>query len=234
MNRSVVLLKSSGLFARRLHTWPCHMVLAIEETCSAVRWATFENRTGWKSTWIYDYMVFGSQSEVWFSGTAQQRTLIPNRIAGETSFYVDIHDIFKNTKQLLAHREQCMVYILSFHWYILWVNDPDTLIPMVATPISPLHSVPAQTLCDSKLLKAYRVELHSKNWRDCSLSQQKLPIEIHVKLSWRSRWVQHAARPQQKDTWPRPIWLTACWGMWDNIAGGATGAARAAWRQIFL
>ena len=24
-----------------------------------------------------------------------------------------------------------------------------------------------------------------------------------------------------------------CWGMWDNIAGGATGAARAAWRQIF-
>ena len=109
--------KSSGLFARRLHTWPCHMVLAIEETCSAVRWDTqslclvngvLKIELDWHlREYVIIYMVVGSPSAVWFSGTLRQRTVIPNRI----------------TKKLLSHREKCMVYLLSFS-YILWVNVP--------------------------------------------------------------------------------------------------------------
>lgn len=52
--------------------------------------------------YVCDYMVVGSPPAVWFSGTSQQRTVIPNRIASEPPFYVDIQDIFKNTKKLLG------------------------------------------------------------------------------------------------------------------------------------
>lgn len=132
MNRSVVLRKSSALFARRLHTWPCHMVLAIEETCSAVRWATQSLclvngvlkieldghlREYVITRWSAHHQQYGFQA-------LHNNAHYPIELPVKHLFMVTSTTSSKNTKKLLSHREKCMVYLLSFSWYILWVNVP--------------------------------------------------------------------------------------------------------------